>query len=463
MIAAGCLLLMLAMCAVSCGRGDDKESNIAYGRVVDTDENTITVEKGNYKDGRGFSGAGGKCSYNLPESVFFDDFKKGDIVAILFDGDDATAVTTITAEAVTSGDGGWMTSGKNVRVEADNEEKSINGKDYDVDDTDTAGLMALGRDGRLDLTGVIVNVTGEGSLGIGAQDGGTVDAVQLSMTASGAESPCLGAFDAGSSMDISDSNLESTAEDSPCIYSAGNISLTGVTAVSTGVPAIDLTGGGIVNLKESNVTAYDAEAVDLCSGSVSERNTYQRRDTADMGSSSGSSASGSSQDKLRLRVNSSSIRTESEEPVFSVSGSEACVELIRSVVSSSSGRLADITGDGARSSKLLLYGMGQDLKGLITCDGMSSVKLVLREESSFKGAIDPKGAARYSKIYISDDSTWELTGDSYISSIVDEKHDCTNIDSNGYDIYYDEDRIANDWLGGRTIELKGGGVLTPAS
>ena len=43
-----------------------------------------------------------------------------------------------------------------------------------------------------------------------------------------------------------------------------------------------------------------------------------------------------------------------------------------------------------------------------------------------------------------------------------EFEDCSNIESNGHNIYYDSENLANEWLAGRTISLKGGGVLAPA-
>lgn len=42
-----------------------------------------------------------------------------------------------------------------------------------------------------------------------------------------------------------------------------------------------------------------------------------------------------------------------------------------------------------------------------------------------------------------------------------EAEDCSNLYSEGYTIYYDADNEENAWLEGETIELDGGGRLTP--
>ena len=110
----------------------------------------------------------------------------------------------------------------------------------------------------------------------------------------------------------------------------------------------------------------------------------------------------------------------------------------------------------------MLYGIGQNFEGDITCDKNSKIKVVLTEDSSFIGTLNNAGTAKYSKIYLSADSYWTLKGDSYAGSISNEDKSCGNIDSKGYNIYYDKGNLANDWLDGRTVELNGGGKLMPS-
>lgn len=71
------------------------------------------------------------------------------------------------------------------------------------------------------------------------------------------------------------------------------------------------------------------------------------------------------------------------------------------------------------------------------------------------------GAAAYSKICLSKDSVWNMTADSYAGSVSNNDETCANINSNGFNIFYDRSNLANEWLGGRTVELPGGGLLTP--
>lgn len=59
------------------------------------------------------------------------------------------------------------------------------------------------------------------------------------------------------------------------------------------------------------------------------------------------------------------------------------------------------------------------------------------------------------------DSTWTVTGTSYITALTDEDTNLSNIKDNGNTSYYDSSNSANSWLNGKTITLSGGGTLQP--
>lgn len=438
----GCISCMMMLAVSSCaGSAEESESNIAYGRVLNTDEKTITVEDGSYSYGKEFRANGEEITYNLPESVFFDDFRKGDIVAILFDGKDATAVTNVKYVKDGRNEDKNVSEGMDSIVKADNEEKMLSDEDYSSSEDNTAGILALNPDGRFDISRISVSMEGEGSVGLASQAGGHVDGDQISISTAGSGSSPVKAYDESSIIDITDGNLETSGENSPCVYSAGNVSLSGVTAVSRNSGSVEIKNGGVVNIKDSNVTAYSGPAVNASSEGENDED----------------------KNMSKVTVSDSSLRSEDEAALIRVSGAEVSMRFIQSTISCSGGILADITEDeNGNGGKLLMYGVGQTLNGELKCDSKSKVKLVLSEGSRFTGSVDSEDSAYYSKIYISGDSRWELTEDSYTSSIVNEQEDCSNIESNGHNIYYDSDRLANEWLGGKTISLKGGGVLTPA-
>lgn len=64
---------------------------------------------------------------------------------------------------------------------------------------------------------------------------------------------------------------------------------------------------------------------------------------------------------------------------------------------------------------------------------------------------------RSESVSLDGSAQWNVTADSHVSVLMNEQQDCTNIQSNGYTIYYDQDNKENSWLGGKTIALPGGG------
>ena len=105
--------------------------------------------------------------------MFFDDFKKGDIVAVLLDGKDAVAVTGVnsTSEetAVKSG-----SASIDSLISTDGEEKEVCDEEYSLADDNKAAVLALNDGGRIDMSRVGVNTDGSSSAGISAAAGGAV-------------------------------------------------------------------------------------------------------------------------------------------------------------------------------------------------------------------------------------------------------------------------------------------------
>jgi len=58
-------------------------------------------------------------------------------------------------------------------------------------------------------------------------------------------------------------------------------------------------------------------------------------------------------------------------------------------------------------------------------------------------------------------SSWSVTGTSYVTGLTDADSSLSNIDDNGFSIYYDSSSSANSWLSGKTVTLKDGGKLIP--
>jgi hypothetical protein len=74
----------------------------------------------------------------------------------------------------------------------------------------------------------------------------------------------------------------------------------------------------------------------------------------------------------------------------------------------------------------------------------------------FSGSVNPDNQADSMVVNLKSGATWELTEDSYVTTLVDEDGSFSNIKSNGHNIYYSK---AGNSFGGKTIKLPGGGKL----
>ena len=484
LLLAGCLSCLLLLTLSACARNTEAsaDDNIVYGQVVKTDENKITIESGDYTYGGSFEGDGCEKSYNLPENVFYDDFKAGDIVSILCDGKDATAVSNVkdvdyktssgaTGDSSSNGSSTGADSGQAVQttagaaqLSADDESVAVNDETYDVKEDARIGLLAINGGGKITMSRSAVTVSGKNSCGIAAVNGASITGEQVNLTSSGENSLAAAAFDRSSVIDLSDSTMEMAGADSPCVISAGNVSLTSVSATVQNSSGIAVLPGGVVNLKNSNLASHGDAALEMC-------NTKDLQDDDQTsGSSSSGKASGSESNfatsslsgRAKFMADSSSLEAAANETLVQVTGIEGFVKMMNTELTSASSVLANVQADAQKNGgKLLLYGVNQDYRGDITCDDSSKVKLVLTEGSSYSGTFDAKGTAAYSKVYLSKTSAWNVTGDSHVSSLRNGDKKCRNIQSGGHTIYYDKTREANDWLGGKTVSLPGGGKLQP--
>ncbi len=482
----GCLSCLLILTLSACSRDSDSGSddNIVYGQVVKTDENKITVESGSYTYGGSFKSDGEEKCYNLPENVFYDDFKAGDIVSILCDGEDATAVTNVKdveyrTSSGSSGSGNSGSSGSSngsgnsdadsasgaaasntvsdfgqtvqsgvnaARLKADDESVTVNDEYYEVGDDMEVGLLALNSGGKITANRTSLTVSGKNSCGIAAENGAAITGEQINLSCSGENSIAAATLDGSSVIDLSNSTVETESSESPCVISAGNVSLTSVTLTAQKSSGLAVLPGGVVNLKNSSMTTHGDTAVELC-------NTGNLQ--------SGSQSSGLS-GRAKFMANSSSLEAVSNETLIQVTGIESFVKMMNTSITSAASVLADVQADEQKNgAKLLLYGVNQEYSGDITCDEDSKVKLVLTEESSYTGCFDADDSAKYSKVYISKNSKWDVTGDSHVGTLRNGDKKCRNIQSDGYTVYYDKNREANDWLEGKTISLPGGGKLQP--
>ena len=170
--------------------------------------------------------------------------------------------------------------------------------------------------------------------------------------------------------------LITSGEGSPVIYSTGNIMVNNVNGIANNSEIGVVEGKNSITLTNSNVTGYKDNGFML----------YQ--------SFSGDAESGIA--RLKAAADSRWGKT------------------------------------GENGSHLTLRASNQELSGNIMADSISTIALNMTNESSLVGAVNTANTAKEVTVKLSKDSSWTLTGDSYVKSLTNEDTTGENIHLNGY-------------------------------
>ena len=329
----------------------------------------------------------------------------------------------------------------------------------------------------------------------------------------------------GSTAEISDTVLTSSAEGSNAIFATGEdstVTADNVTIHTTGNSSrgLDATYGGTVNATNVDITTQGAHcapiATDRGEGTITVntgtvfaagdgspciystgditvnsltgtaagsqaavvegKNSITMTDTDLIGagengimlyqSTSGDAAEGTA----RFEAADSRLTTTSDGPMIYVTNTQAEAFFENTELVFTSGVLANVAGNetnnwdtpGSNGGQFTLTGINQVFEGDVTCDEISTFALSLTQGSTFTGAVNTENTAQAAAVSLDADSAWTLTGDSYVTVLTNADETCANIVSGGHNLYYDADAAGNEWLGAQTIALAGGGSLMPA-
>lgn len=349
----------------------------------------------------------------------------------------------------TSSENGSNFYGLNAVITAEaNSTVKVTDSYIESDSEGSNGVFATGTDAKITVKDTTIVTKSNSSRGLDATLGGSVTGTNVKITTSGAHCAALATDRGGGTIKATSSTLNTSGDGSPCIYSTGDITAVKCTGKATGSQIAVVEGKNSITLSNCTLTGAGKDGVML----------YQ--------STSGDAEVGTAV----FTATSSKLKTTSTGPMFYVTNTDAVVNLKNTTLSFSSGVLVKASGNntnnwgtpGKNGGKLEFNAKKQTLKGDIVCDEISSVDLSLKSSSEFTGAIDTENTGDVS-LTLDKSSVWNVTADSYVTSLTDSDSTFTNIKSNGNTIYYDATNAANSALNGKTIYLSDGGKITPAT
>jgi len=294
-----------------------------------------------------------------------------------------------------------------------------------------ANAIVATNNGNVKITGTEITSTSSGSArGLHATFGGKIEANNVKISTKGGSCATLATDRGEGTVSCTECTLSTAGAGSPLIYSTGDITVSKTTGTATGAQAVVIEGKNTATVKEaSNLKCNglpNRKTVDQCGIML-----YQ--------SMSGDAASGTSVfncDKSTIEIQSSSS-VYSTAPMFFVTNTQSKINLEECTFKYGSNIFLKAEGtsewgnSGSNGGVVTLTLTDQDIEGDFIVDGYSGLTLNLIS-STIKGKINTANSAAKIAITLDSDSKITLTGNSYYTSLVNEKTDGSNLINGTY-------------------------------
>ena len=308
-----------------------------------------------------------------------------------------------------------------------------------TDGSGTNGVFATGDGTMVTLKNVVVDCNGEVAHGLDATVAGTLVAANCTVTTTGSHAAAIATDRGGGYVTFTGGKAITHGLVSPGLYSTGEITVSDATIVAKVAECAVIEGFNSIVVTDSSLT-----------GSTCGAQIYQ--------SMSGDASVGTGQ----FTMTGGSL-TVTDGPAFYVTNTDAVIILKDVTLTVGDGTILKASANstwgtsGSNGGIVTFTADAQDLEGDITVDDISTADITLQNGSSLKGVINAGNTAKSVTLTMDTASTWSLIADSYLSTFTDSNTEFTNIDDNGFNIYYDS------LTGVDTGEyaLPGGGTLLP--
>ena len=241
------------------------------------------------------------------------------------------------------------------------------------------------------------------------------------------------------------------------LYKTGDA--TGTVATGGGNAAVAVTGGGTMEIRDTVIRTGGFGAHGLFVGDTMDgQNMFTVTGENLTIETAGSTSAGIYADLGTVTLTGGSVTTKATDgtsPAFLLKDHGQV--MLDKVQVNTAGSLAEMLGKGGA-----LDAMGTELSGdvKLAVDDDATVSISLSGDSRWTGTIV---SDTVQNIHVSLDatSTWTLTAETSVDSFMDGDGTFANIQSGGYNLYYNASNENNASLKAQSYELPGGGYLSP--
>ena len=308
---------------------------------------------------------------------------------------------------------------------------NINGGTVTTNGSHANGVFAYGT-GVININDTTINTTSNNSGGIMVTGGGILNASNLTVKTLGNSAAAIRSDRGGGTLTVTGGTYETNGTGSPAIYSTADITVKNASLTSTASEGVVVEGANSVSL--DGVTLVDTNNT-LNGNSETYKNIFLYQ------SMSGDADEG----VASFTAKNSNITTNNGDTIF-VTNTTAVVTLENNAIINNSGDLLRVQSgkwgtSGSNGGNVTLSLINQKVSGNIVVDSISSLDLTISCGSVYTGAINNDNTSKNINVTLSSDSIISLTGDTYVTSLTNEVLDNSNIYSNGYKLYVNDEEV----------------------
>ncbi|ETP72278.1 hypothetical protein UYO_1712 [Lachnospiraceae bacterium JC7] len=315
--------------------------------------------------------------------------------------------------------------GENAAVFAENGATlTIKNADITTDGSHANAVFSYGEGTTVNISDSKIRTNANNSGGLMTTGGGTMNAENLDIVTQGGSSAAIRSDRGGGTVNVSGGYYEANGKGSPAIYSTADITVKDAELVSNSAQGIVVEGKNSVTLENVSLTANNVSKNSDKSSVYQAVMLYQSMSgDADEGTASFKMTGGSLVNKNggMFYINN----TKAEIDIENVDFTYASDDFLRI-------EAAGWGTEGANGGQVTFTAADQKIEGNTIVDSISTLNMYLNDGTLYSGAINTDGAAGAVYVELSEDSTWKLTGDSYITSL---SCDEDAIDLNGFTLY----------------------------
>lgn len=314
------------------------------------------------------------------------------------------------------------------------------------------GIFSYGEGTTVNVSDSVIETSANCSGGLMTTGGGTMNASNLTIHTTGNSSAAIRSDRGGGTVTVDGGSYTTDGTGSPVIYSTADITVNDASMTSTASQGVVVEGNNSVSLNNVSLTAdnntKNSDKSDYCQAVM----IYQ-------------SMSGDASEGLASFSMKDGTLTNQNGDIFFVNNTTAQIDLENAEIVNNDSEgvflraaAAGWGSEGSNGGQVTLNASSQTIDGNILVDEVSNLNLYLKDASSFTGAVNPDGQAGGVYVELSEDSTWTLTGDSYVTSLT---CDADSINLNGHKLYVNgEEYTEGSASTGEAVELpvsSGGG------